>query len=98
MNVDYEHCAQELYLSNAFTPDGNGLNEVFLPVFAYPDEVEEYRMEIYNRWGGLVFRSEEKTFGWDGRNAPSGVYAYVVTYKTRGEPARTVTGNVTVVR
>ena len=98
VNVDYEHCAQELYLPNAFTPDGNGLNEVFLPVFAYPDEVEEYRMEIYNRWGGLVFRSEEKTFGWDGRNAPSGVYAYVVTYKTRGEPARTVTGNVTVVR
>ena len=98
VNVDYEHCAQELYLPNAFTPDGNGLNEVFLPVFAYPDEVEEYRMEIYNRWGGLVFRSEEKTFGWDGRNAPSGVYAYVVTYKTRGEHARSVTGNVTVVR
>jgi gliding motility-associated-like protein len=98
VNVDYEHCAQELYLPNAFTPDGNGLNEVFLPVFAYPDEVEEYRMEIYNRWGGLVFRSEEKTFGWDGRDAPSGVYAYMVTYKTRGEHARSVTGNVTVVR
>jgi gliding motility-associated-like protein len=98
VNVDYEHCAQELYLPNAFTPDGNGLNEVFLPVFAYPDEVEEYRMEIYNRWGTLVFRSEEKTFGWDGANAPSGVYAYVVTYKTRGEHARSVTGNVTLVR
>ena len=98
MNVDYEHCAQELYLPNAFTPDGNGLNEVFLPVFAYPDEVEEYRMEIYNRWGTLVFRSEEKTYGWDSANAPAGVYTYVLTYKTRGDVSRTVTGNVTVVR
>ena len=98
VDVDYESCAQELYLPNAFSPDGNGLNEVFLPVFAYPDEVEEYRMEIYNRWGTLVFRSEEKTFGWDGRNAPSGVYAVKIYYKTRGDVSRTVTGNVTVVR
>lgn len=98
LDVDYESCAQELYLPNAFSPDGNGLNEVFLPVFSYPDEVEEYRMEIYNRWGTMVFRSEEKTFGWDGRNAPSGVYAVKIYYKTRGDVSRTVTGNVTVVR
>jgi gliding motility-associated-like protein len=98
VDIDYESCAQELYLPNAFTPDGNGLNEVFLPVFSYPDEVEEYRMEIYNRWGTMVFRSEEKTFGWDARNAPSGVYAVKIYYKTRGDVSRTVTGNVTVVR
>ena len=98
VNIDYEHCAQELYLPNAFTPGPDALNPIFLPVFSYPDEIEEYRMEIYNRWGTLVFRTEEITFGWDGANATDGVYAVVVHYKTRGEKARTVTGNVTVVR
>ncbi len=97
-NIDYEHCAQELYLPNAFTPGADALNPVFLPVFSYPDEIEEYRMEIYNRWGTLVFRTEEKTFGWDGANAMSGVYAVIVRYKTRGEAERTVKGSVTVVR
>nr|MCR4878607.1 gliding motility-associated C-terminal domain-containing protein [Bacteroidales bacterium] len=58
-----------LYLPNAFTPNEDALNPVFLPIFTYPDEIEEYRMEIYNRWGTLVFRTEEKTFGWDGANA-----------------------------
>ena len=98
VNVDYEHCAQELYLPNAFTPGPDALNAVFLPVFSYPDEIEEYRMEIYNRWGTLVFRTEEITFGWDGANAMDGVYAVVVHYKTRGEKAKTVKGSVTVVR
>ena len=98
VNVDYEHCAQELYLPNAFTPGPDALNPVFLPIFSYPDEIEEYRMEIYNRWGGLVFRTEEITFGWDGANAMEGVYAVVVHYKTRGEKPKTVTGSVTVIR
>jgi len=98
VNIDYEHCAQELYLPNAFTPGADALNPVFLPVFSYPDEIEEYSMEIYNRWGGLVFRTEEKTFGWDGANAIEGVYAVIVHYKSRGEKAKTVKGSVTVVR
>ena len=98
VDVDYEHCAQELYLPNAFTPNEDALNPVFLPIFTYPDEIEEYRMEIYNRWGALVFRTEEKTFGWDGANAIDGVYAVVVHYKSRGEKEKTVTGSVTVVR
>ncbi len=98
VDVDYEHCAQELYLPNAFTPNEDALNPVFLPIFTYPDEIEEYRMEIYNRWGTLVFRTEEKTFGWDGANAIDGVYAVVVHYKSRGEKEKTVKGSVTVVR
>ena len=87
-----------LYLPNAFTPNEDALNPVFLPIFTYPDEIEEYRMEIYNRWGTLVFRTEEKTFGWDGANAIDGVYAVVVHYKSRGEKEKTVKGSVTVVR
>ena len=98
VNVNYKRCEQELYLPNAFTPDRNGHNEVFLPVFSYPDEIEEYRMDIYNRWGTLVFRTEEKAYGWDGANAIDGIYAVTVRYKSRGEKPKTVTGSVTVMR
>lgn len=93
-----EIAVQELYLPNAFTPNDDGKNTIFLPVFTNPDEIEEYRMEIYNRWGTLVFRTEEPTFGWDGANAIEGVYAVVVRYKSRGQKAKIVKGSVTLVR
>ena len=82
----------------SFTPNDDGKNPVFLPIFSYPDEIEEYRMEIYNRWGGLVFRTEEKSFGWDGANAMDGVYAVVLHYKSRGDKPKTAKGTVTLVR
>lgn len=87
-----------LYLPNAFTPNDDSKNTVFLPIFTNPDEIENYSMEIYNRWGGLVFRTEEPTFGWDGANAVEGVYAVVVHYTTRGAKPKTVKGSVTLIR
>lgn len=93
-----ETAAQELYLPNAFTPNDDGKNTVFLPVFSYPEDIESYSMEIYNRWGTLVFRTEEPTFGWDGANAPEGVYVAVVQYNSRGGKPKTATGSVTLIR
>ena len=87
-----------LYLPNAFTPNDDSKNTIFLPVFTNPDEIENYSMEIYNRWGGLVFRTEEITFGWDGANALEGVYAVVVHYTSRGAKPKTMTGSVTLIR
>lgn len=87
-----------LYLPNAFTPNDDSKNTIFLPIFTNPDEIENYSMEIYNRWGGLVFRTEEPTFGWDGANAVEGVYAVVVHYTTRGAKPKTVKGSVTLIR
>lgn len=87
-----------LYLPNAFTPNDDGKNTVFLPVFSHPEDIESYSMEIYNRWGTLVFRTEEPTFGWDGANAPEGVYVAVVQYNSRGGKPKTATGSVTLIR
>lgn len=89
---------QMLYLPNAFTPNEDGRNPVFLPIFRYPEEIEEYQMEIYNRWGVLVFISEEQRFGWDGANGMEGVYVVKVYYKTRGKKPQTVMGSVTLIR
>ena len=87
-----------LYLPNAFTPNDDSKNTIFLPVFSDPEEIESYSMEIYNRWGTLVFRTEEPTFGWDGANAMEGVYVVVVQYKSRHAKPKTVTGSVTLIR
>ena len=87
-----------LYLPNAFTPGGNALNPEFRPVFSDPDEVEYFRMTIYNRWGNLLFYTENLERGWDGDHCPEGVYVALVCYKPRGGKERTIRGSVTLVR
>ena len=56
-------------------------NRVFLPIIS---GVEEFHMEIYNRWGVMVFESNDATYGWDGTYkgelAPEGIYVYRIRY------------------
>lgn len=58
-------------------------------------------MDIYNRWGALVYRSESVADGWDGfflgKPAPAGVYAYVVVIQENGRE-KTITGEVNLLR
>lgn len=77
----------QLFVPNAFTPLSDK-NNLFKPAQA---EVSDYRMNIYNRQGVLVFDSEDITHGWDGRNkgevCPSGTYVYVISFRdTEGKP------------
>lgn len=72
-------------IPNAFTPDGDGINEVFNPVVldVVPDQ---YLFEVYDRWGRAVFGTERVDQGWDGRHAsggeilPQGVYVWRLQY------------------
>ena len=87
-----------LYLPNVFTPGGNQLNPEFRPVFSAPSEIESYRMEIFDRWGNMIFRTDDLSRGWDGDHKPEGVYVVLVCYKPRGEKERTAKGSVTLIR
>ncbi|MBO4488814.1 MAG: gliding motility-associated C-terminal domain-containing protein, partial [Bacteroidales bacterium] len=78
--------------------NGDGLNDLFLPVFAYPDEVESFEMTIYDRWGMVQFMTRDKDQGWDAAGKPDGVYVVLVRYKSRGHETRDVTGSVAVAR
>ena len=98
ITVEYEPCDQELWMPNSFTPNGDGLNDLFLPVFAYPDEVESFEMTIYDRWGMVQFMTRDKDQGWDAAGKPDGVYVVLVRYKSRGHETRDVTGSVAVAR
>jgi len=80
---------------NAFTPDGDGTNDIFKPLVYCP--VEEYRMQVFNRWGEQVFESFEVNVGWDGtfngEQAPVDVYVYRVQYYAIREGVRTLVMN-----
>ena len=71
-----------LYVPNAFTPNGDGRNEVFRPIVF---DVTDYTLEIYNRWGERIFETNNRKAGWNGRinnqNAPDGVYVWRIKYR-----------------
>lgn len=72
-----------VYIPNVFTPDGNGLNDIFTPVGIGIME-DEYQMLIYDRWGNLIFTSNNLKVGWDGSvkgdpHPKDGVFIYKIT-------------------
>ncbi|HHT52223.1 MAG TPA: gliding motility-associated C-terminal domain-containing protein [Bacteroidales bacterium] len=96
IEVFYQRCEQELYIPSSFTPNSDGLNDQFKPIFAYPEKVEEYTIYIYNRWGNLLFTSQNPEQGWTGEGCMNGVYTYVIFYKTEGKGGKVVNGTVTI--
>jgi gliding motility-associated-like protein len=71
-----------LFVPNAFTPNGDGDNDIFR---AYGVNVNGFEMKIFNRWGEMIFASEDIEIGWDGtyKGSPlqAEVYTVVIYYK-----------------
>jgi gliding motility-associated-like protein len=77
-----------IYVPNAFTPDGDEFNNIFKPIFAAP--VASYNLKIYNRWGEILFESNDTEVGWNGTYngtlVQDGAYTWdilVTTFETR---------------
>jgi gliding motility-associated-like protein len=98
-NVDAPPVVTKVFIPNAFTPDANGLNEVFKPQGIY---VASYTMKIYNRWGEKVYEGSECENSWDGMyngaQAPHGVYIYTVDAKGSDGRRYHFRGDVTLLR
>ncbi|MBK7288211.1 MAG: gliding motility-associated C-terminal domain-containing protein [Flavobacteriales bacterium] len=89
-----------LFFPNAFTPDGDGINDVFFPVYS---SVSEFQMTIFDRWGHVVFETEDINTPWDGKvnggtDATTGVYVYKYRAKGHYYEANEKYGYVTLVR
>lgn len=71
------------YEPNAFTPNGDGINDVFR-LSEYCGGIIAYEMKIFNRWGNHIFTSRDITIGWDGKingkEQSSDIYYYTVSY------------------
>lgn len=92
------------YAPNAFTPDGDGKNDLFGPIVHGVDEYS-FRMYIFNRWGELIYESYNENIKWDGTNlkdnkmASPGVYVWKVElYDEINNEAKSFIGNVNLVR
>jgi gliding motility-associated-like protein len=73
-----------IWLPNAFSPDGDNVNEEF-KAKCTPDNVPfTFRMTIFNKWGEQIFSSDDITKGWDGKfkgqPCPSDLYTWIITF------------------
>jgi gliding motility-associated-like protein len=90
------------FVPNAFTPDDNGHNEVFIP--EYTNIIEAgYSFLIFDRWGNLVFETHNIKEGWDGRSKKGnqmelGVYVYRIIYTDNMNQVYNLVGHVSLIR
>jgi gliding motility-associated-like protein len=100
VNIDVIRCAEDLLVPSAFTPNSDGLNDVFRPIF--DASVRQYQLNIYNRWGFPIFTSTDITRGWDGsvnrEKQQAGTYVWVISYTSRSGRQHTISGTVTLLR
>jgi gliding motility-associated-like protein len=85
----------KLYVPQVFTPNGDGINEVFLP---QGNGILTYHIDIYNRWGANIFSSDNINTGWDGtfnnNIQAQGTYFYVINYTISGQFYREQRGSL----
>lgn len=89
----------KVLVPNMFSPNGDGLNDVF---YVYGNNVREVKLTVFNRWGEKVFDATSVYSGWDGtyKNEPQGpgVYTYVVEFTFLDNQKLQKQGTVTLVR
>ncbi len=106
VSVDFRSCVYfEFFAPNAFSPNGDGVNDEFQAFLPPNIIIESFEMSVLDRWGNLIFTTDDATRGWDGRfqqkELPTGVYVYVVTIAyqdDRGAGKDTLSGDVLLVR
>jgi gliding motility-associated-like protein len=92
------------YIPNTFTPDQDEHNQTWGPIFTQGFDPYNFELEIYNRWGELIWLSYNASARWDGTYGPSiqaqtGIYTYKIGYKMKDNDKRiSVFGQVNLIR
>lgn len=91
-----------MYIPNAFTPNGDGVNDIFQPK-GMGWKPDQYEFLIYDRWGNLIFKTKDYTAGWDGMLkgslCPSDVYVYKIKAVSHANSSRKeFAGHVTLMK
>lgn len=90
----------EIFIPDAFTPDGDGRNDFFKVFFSFIPA--SYHMIVYDRWRNPVFESRDPQRHWDGtfsngRKAPEGIYTYLLLVETQGGKKVRKTGQLALI-
>lgn len=91
-----------VYIPNTFTPNGDGLNDVFIPI-GEGISSENYHFMVLNRWGALVYQTQNPDEGWDGKvsgvEADDGIYNYrLICKSSKNVRLREIIGSVNLLR
>ncbi|MFK8045227.1 MAG: PKD domain-containing protein [Crocinitomicaceae bacterium] len=91
------------FIPNSFTPNGSGRNDYYSPQFISGIDIYQFRMQIFNRWGEIVFESFDPAGSWDGRYAgnlvQSGTYIWKIDFiESMADKTHPHTGTVNVLR
>ena len=88
------------YVPNAFTPNGDGVDDIFIPIYAGVTGLMEF--SIYNRWGNKVFTTADRSEGWDGhykgQDAEIGTYVWMIRVRDLTGAEWLKKGDVTLIR
>ncbi len=100
ITISLKKCVAGFYIPSAFTPNDDGLNDVFKPILL--GNVLQYRFVIYNRYGQVVFETTDLKAGWDGKVNGTGQIAngftWVCWYLMEGSVSKMEKGNVVLVK
>lgn len=96
------HSVQTFFQANAFTPDNDGINDIFI-FKASEINLDEFNFKVYDRWGHIIFETNDIAKGWDGsvygrKIGKPGLYVYVVVYNDFKGVEFTESGTITLIR
>jgi gliding motility-associated-like protein len=88
-----------IYIPNSFTPNYDGLNDVF---YVYGQSIIKFELNIYNRWNQKIYSSNDQLQGWDGvykgEIVKNDTYMYILNYTTANGRKHTKNGYITVLK
>lgn len=91
--------ALSVYIPNTFTPNGDGINDTF---GVKGQEIGQFQLMVYNRWGELIFVSSDPNVQWDGKfkghDVQEGTYAYRYIAMGVNKGEKEIAGTVTLIR
>ena len=87
---------------NAFTINGDGLNDAFKPIFSSPESIVKYDFTIFNRWGEIIYQTNDPSDAWDGKYqgkfVQTGTYNWTVNYSDTNKVDVFAKGHVVVLK
>lgn len=99
IEITEEFCDPQFYIPDAFTPNEDNKNDLFL---VYGSLISDFEMEIFDRWGELLFTSRDLNKGWDGKYKnkllQEDVYVWQINYQHEDKSYKKITGKVALVR
>ena len=92
----------DIFIPNAFTPNGDGINDIFTIRGILKSQFESYDLKVFDRWGQIIFTSSNPDDGWDGKFRSSlceiGTYYWLLKYKILSKDFDVLKGDITLIR